>query len=367
MWVWLFLAGAMAGFACGVKYTAVPMIALPIAVAVLLLPARPLKERLIVSLVFGVGTLVTFAPWLIKNQAMTGNPVFPLANSVFQACPEGWGEAEVQRWEEGHRVSPENQAVSAKLATIWRHLPGDKYQRVGPTLFILAIAGLVGRRRDRVDAMLLVILAMQLAVWILFTHLFARFAVVTLIPLALLAGRSLLGRPDKLRTLLTLAVVLFGACWNFAFAARLHATEWLDGAHYSLFTDGEVPGYEYFDLVNNELPKGAKVLLVGDAKAFYFRRPVDYCVVFNRSPLADAVRDASCNAEVVGWLRAQGYTHVLVNWSELHRLASTYGFAREINPQLFRRLVDSGLHIEREYTLGQSDRPYVTVFEVPQP
>lgn len=366
-WVWLLLAGAMAGFACGVKYTAAPMIAIPIAVAILLLPARSFKKRLTASVVFGVGTLVTFAPWLIKNQIMTGNPVFPLANRVFQAHPEGWGEAEAQRWEEGHSVSPEHQTFSARLTTIWQHLPGDKYQRVGPALFILAIAGLVGRRRDRVDTMLLVILAMQLVVWILFTHLFARFAVVMLVPLSLFAGRSLLGKPDKLRTRLVLAVVSLGACWNFAFAAKLHAAEWLDGAHYSLFADGKVPGHEYFDLVNNELPKGAKVLLVGDARAFYFRKPVDYCVVFNRSPLADAVRDASCDAEVVGWLQSQDYTHVLVNWSELHRLASTYGLAPEINPPLFRRLVESGLHIEREYTLKQSDRPFVTVFEVPQP
>jgi len=47
--------------------------------------------------VFVVGVLAAFSPWLIKNQVMTGSPVFPLANTVFRASPPGWGAPQTRR------------------------------------------------------------------------------------------------------------------------------------------------------------------------------------------------------------------------------------------------------------------------------
>ncbi|GAG46601.1 unnamed protein product, partial [marine sediment metagenome] len=239
-----------AGLACGCKYTAVAMIALPLAVVVLLLEGRSFRSSVGACVLFSFGALVAFSPWLIKNRIMTGNPVFPLANGVFQALPTGWGEAEAARWDEGHSLSPDEATTVGRLGALWRHVPDDKYQRFGPMILLLAIVGLFGRRRDRIDLILIIILALQLVVWIFFTHLFARFAVVLLIPLALLAGRSLLNHASVTRQAAVIVVVVVGVCWNFAHAAGLLRAEWLDGADASLFYEGKVPGYEYFEFVN---------------------------------------------------------------------------------------------------------------------
>jgi hypothetical protein len=364
---WAALAGVAAGFACGCKYTAIPMIALPLGLITILLPAVRLRRRLVAGLVFAAATALTFSPWLIKNLAMTGNPVFPLANKLFQAAPPGWSEESTARWDYGHTPGEPEQTASARVGALWRYVPGDHLQRFGPAVFLLALGGLFGRRRDRTDWCLVVILLIQLGVWLFATHLYARFAVVLLIPLALLAGRALLEeRGARLRIIVGLTVV--GGAWNFAFAAKLHEDESPGGAPGALVYKGQLRGYEYFEAVNGQLPQDAKLLLVGDARAFYFQRRADYWVVFNRNPFIEAIREASSDREIVGWLQGRGYTHLLVGWSEIGRLReSRYGFPAEVNARLFERLTDHGLALVREFEHpeGRNRGRYVTLYRVP--
>jgi len=68
---WLILGGVMAGFALSVKYTAVIVPAAGF--FLLLLAPRQKKYAVLLPLV----ALILFSPWLIKNFALTGNPVYP--------------------------------------------------------------------------------------------------------------------------------------------------------------------------------------------------------------------------------------------------------------------------------------------------
>ncbi|MCH8242687.1 MAG: hypothetical protein IH897_08760, partial [Planctomycetes bacterium] len=347
------LAGLFAGFACGCKYTAVPMIAGPLLVATFLLPKQTIRHKFENGLIFVLLALVSFSPWLIRNVVTTGNPVFPLANRVFDASPPGWGPEQTDRWERGHRPGESERTFVGRLQALWNHVPADKYQRFGPAVILLGLVGLLRRKRDRTDLILVVILSLQLVVWLFATHLYARLAVVFLIPLALLAGRGVMvgGR----RATLLISVLCVGACWNFYFAANLVRAEEAFGASGSTFYHGDQPGYEYFKLVNDELPSDAKILLVGEARAFYFRRPVSYNVVFNRNPFAQVVRNADSDQQIVDWLVDEGFTHVLVNWLEIKRLRASYGFAPEIDEPLFERLAQTGLLALRHYNLPGSN------------
>ena len=365
---WIALVGLVAGFACGCKYTAIPMIAIPLTVAVLMLPARSSVARASAVGVFGLATLVGFSPWLVKNVAMTGNPVFPLANTLFQAAPDGWGEAETDRWAKGHEVAPEERRLPARLRAAFVRTVGDEYQRFGPAVFLIALGGMVRRRLDRTDAVLMMIFAVQMVVWVFFTHVYARFAVVMLIPLCILAARSTNGAIVRggWRRRIVFGLLLVGAAFNAVFATRLAIAESPNGAPPVVIHDGQLPQFEYFKVVNLQLPKDAFVLVVGDARAFYFQRRIDYRVVFNRSPFVDVVRNAPSDEDVVDWLRGRGYTHILVNWSEINRLRrSRYGFATEITPLLFDQLVDAGLEWVTDFVRPSGTVTYASLFEVP--
>lgn len=378
---WTALAGALAGFACGCKYTAAPLIAAPLALAAMCRAAADDRwpARLGRGAVFVVSCLVTFGPWLARNVAETGNPVFPLANGWFQAAPPGFGAEESARWTRGHAPTGNkggseegrNSAVVAGFGALVQKLALDPIQRFGPAILLTGIIGLIGRRRGPADRILLLLVVTQLSVWLLATHWFARFAVVTLIPLGLLAGRAIThehGAPAHRRTLFFLTAILAGAAWNLAFAWRFVRAECLPAAPAAWFRDGRVPGFEYLATLNYELPKDARLLMVGDAKAFYVERSVDYFVVFNELPLARVMSDSASPPDVIRRLRDQKYTHMLVNWSEVRRLSATYGFAAEITPKRFESLRAAGLELWREFSLPGAPPdapPYIHLHRVP--
>ncbi len=363
--VWLVLAGLNVGFACGCKYTAILLCAVPLALTVLLASE---ERRLRRTALLVASALVAFAPWLLKNFAMTGNPVFPLANTLFEASPEGWGVPESRHFDACHQLSHEESSLADRLRTAWRRIPADPGQRFGVSLFLLAALRLYSRRRNRVDAALLILLAAQLAGWLFFTHLYARFAVPLVLPLVLLAGRSVDANARRIPTIAMIAGVALSAF----FTARCYVEHLyhegeklpLAGAE-MFFLNGTGGGHEHLAVINSDLSADAKILMIGDAKAFYFQRDVDYCVVFNRNPFIEAVREAGHDSDVIDWLRERGYTHLLVNWAEVSRLrGSRYGFADEIQPALFDRLTGWGLDRVETFASGSPARPYAVLYRV---
>lgn len=386
---WALTSGLLAGLACGCKYTAVPMIALPLGLSWVFVRRGSPTARIRAGGAFALGCLVTFSPWLVKNFVETGNPVFPLANRTFNANPPGWGAEQTEKWIAGHRLPPpRDDATGAvgstalrRLRLAWAHSVGDPLQRFGPAIFLIALGGLLRRRLERADTALLLSLAVGAAVWVMGTHVYARFAMPLLIPLWLLAARSVADRGaagstlDKhpggsgpgaprgvpcsrrghgvdhvpcLRRVLVVVVLIGGAAWNAWFADG-YVPGLPVATPTSVFTEGQLPGQKHVGIVNQSLAGGVRILLVGEARGYYYRQPLDYAVVFNRQPLAEAVRSARTPSDIVAWMWKQGYTHVLVDWSEVARFRRTYGFPAEIDPALFDELREVGLQLMRRF------------------
>ncbi len=375
-WTWLALSGLCAGFACGCKYTAIILGALPFAIGLFLdALRRPIGETTspakrsacLTVVVFILPCVASMSPWLIKNSLLTGNPVFPLANKVFHAYPEGFGLAESRHFDASHRSDEALKGIGGRLRALWTSIPADPLQRVGPAVLLLAICGIPSFRRNRVALFMAVVLLTQLAAWAMLTHLYARFTVPILIPLTLLAGIAYRNRwPHALLLSGGLAINLFCIA-DYWTKHTYHEGRKLpiEGA-YPFFRDGLGGSYEHLAVINHELPPDARILSVGDARAFYFEKPNDYCVVFNRSPFEAVAESAKNPAEIIEWLIQEQYTHVFVNWWEIGRLrASSYGFPNVIDPNLFKRLEIAGLQRTHTFTTGQPLRPYGSLYAVP--
>jgi hypothetical protein len=79
----------------------------------------------------------------------------------------------------------------------------------------------------------------------------------------------------------------------------------------------------------NESPSVGKVLFIGEARAFYCEKPFAAPTVFNDQPIEKAVAGAKDADGVYAALRAQGFTHLLINTAELIRLqdpTKAYGY-----------------------------------------
>ena len=89
-WRWLVLAGLCCGLAAGTKYNGL----ITIVVLTLLVPVLYQRgageamqsngRALLCGLVFALATLTAFSPWLMRNYSLTGNPIYPLHNGLFQ-------------------------------------------------------------------------------------------------------------------------------------------------------------------------------------------------------------------------------------------------------------------------------------------
>jgi hypothetical protein len=238
------------------------------------------------------------------------------------------------------------------------------------------VAAVVGRR-DRGVRYLCIVLGLQLLAWLFASHLYARFAVPMLIPLALLVARLEAACRTRLAARLLLTVVLAGLAVNLFFAARLYVAHLYPGGKHipvhglaRLFTNGDWPMQEHLGALN-ALPAGAKVLMVGDARTYYVRADCDYCVVFNRSSFAERVEHAAreeggdAPAAVLDWLREQGYTHVYVNFSEITRLRnSQYGFPAPVTRQLFEDLETAGLQLIQTFCVPPDGPTYGALYRM---
>lgn len=370
---WALLAGLLVGLACGFKYTAVALIALPW--AVLLASASGSWKRAAEALaLYTLAAVAAFSPWMIRNAVNTGNPVFPLASGLFPARTDVWDAELQERWDHAHGRGSDAFAAAPTVAGLWQRTLGEP--RIGIVTVLMAGCAIV-LIRDRRTWAGVTVLAVQAAVWLLATHLFARFAVFGVIPLIALAARTVDAYPHRLWRAAVVALLVVGTGLNLYRVGRLYydhtrlgtTREPIDAyGQTAWFTEGQWPGTDHFGAIN-ALPTDSRVMLVGEARTFYLRRPFEYATVFNRHPLARAARRDPSGPALLDWLQKRGTTHLLAHWTEIGRLQATYGLDTEINAALFERLEQAGLSetpTTSFYSAGATSA-YATLWKIPQP
>jgi hypothetical protein len=108
-------------------------------------------------------------------------------------------------------------------------------------------------------------------------------------------------------------------------------------------------------IIVNSLPEHAKVLLIGEAQVFDARRPVIYSTVFNENVFEERFAAPSNDGtpkrmrsrdELKATLKDLGITHLLVNWNEVLRYRTTYGYSDFVTPENVRHLAQLGLVVD---------------------
>jgi hypothetical protein len=288
------------------------LLAAPIGVAVTHLRYRQL---LLGCGLFVVAGSLILSPWLIRNIAWCGNPVFPLAMNVLGRAH--FTEDQVQRFITAHRPPPEEAAPAARLAATWNNVIVQ--WQFGFVILPLAIVAAAARWRSRHTWMLVLTGVIIFIVWIGFTHLLGRFLIMLVPMAALLIGRVRWGRAWDI-----LAVVLLitsaALSWHGMYARLIVTTRdplrsALIGRQDLSFTIPE----ELLEMRDDNKQVG----LVGDAGAFLYQIPMTrlhYRTVFDVPANGSDPIDAWVGPQAKGdpnWL-------LVVNPTEIERLHRTY-------------------------------------------
>jgi len=357
------LLGLLSGCAIATKYPGLVMVAIPVALTLLatvILRKFPLRESMIMAGIYILGGLVSFGPWVIKNSLETGNPVYPLMYSIFGG--EDWDEELNVKWKAGHaRPSPLLKAPAAMAQELKKNVVdvalGSVWQ--SPLMFGLAPLAFFWRRREKRFWIVVGAAATLLSVWYALTHLIDRFWVPALPVIAVLSGvawvvvydffhseqhrkslsQLLIGKSITCLFIVTLV-------YNFAFMTT-------DASGYNAYLiDYEVSREQVkpdsLRVAESAMKPGDRVLFVGEAMVFDANFDYRYNTVFDQSLFEEWTSrklgikqwELLSEKEIADRFRKEGITHILVNWNEVLRYRTTYGYTDFVSPSRLTELND---------------------------
>ncbi len=340
---------------------------------------------------------LTISPYLIRNAVWTGNPVFPFATQTLgrghwtPELAERWRRAHATEATLGQRLSLLNQrgltnagfGALGGLATKPDANDADITRfghHAGFPLFWLAcvagaVASLLSPALRRAGLAMLLMLGIAALIWLFTTHLQSRFLLPLMLPACVLLGLGAGHAQEKLTfqrrglfAVLTLTlslplIVHAYAIFHSQTVAGLPPWQLVDslatpGTAAAALDDTSV-GYHPI----NQLSPTSRTLIVADnGRLIYLQRPFSYASAFDQNVLGTLIRQLNNDpARVTDALKMRGFTHVWVNWSELHRLASTYGY----DPALTRDNITALANAAGWQWFYHDPSGYATLFALP--
>lgn len=394
------LAGAFAGWAAAIKYTGVVFVLVPIALLLAAVMFFPPKIRwgkaILILFAFGTAALLFGGYWYLKNAAVTGNPVWPLAVSLFGDRTGSWSAAIQERWRQAH--SPHGFGFSALAASARALFIGEPSASAVLALLPLAPLSLTRRRGRGVDILLLGYTVLFVLLWFFFTHRLTRFLVPILPIVSLIIARASVNLAEtaaRLRRAAVGTLILLCALYALAVNTVMNsvtsdlfvspqqlACDPLRGGEWSAWLahrGGQLP--------DDGRAAGNRLLLLGDARAFAYRVPIDYSTCWNRSLLAEVLPESAARrlrgpggaegfsltggeaAALRDRLAERGIGFVLYDQREIERFLSpgNYGLTdgELLSPALIaamekarvlRRVIPSEEEAERFFPAGALDK-----------
>lgn len=378
----LVFIGVLAGSAMACKYTGLVLVVIPAVILVCWLDRHTaegggrrlsMSGRMARPAAVLLGVAVAIGPWLLKNAVETGNPVYPLAYSVFGGAD--WNEQLNARWRAAH--APPGYSLSQLLDGLLDVSARNDW--TSPLCLTLAIFSLVAPGRKHTGLLWMGILYLFAAWWTL-THRIDRFWIPMLPLVSTLAGIGAVwsSTPQWRWTLRGLLLVLLAFNLSFITTPYCGNNQYL-AKRELLERVVEPAGIRRLNAV---LPKQAKVLCVGEAEVFNARFPLVYNTVFDVAWIELWMREESRDdgssqtaeahdgaddkplrlrhpEDFRAILQAAGITHIYVNWAEILRYRTTYGYTDFVQPELFgwminHGLIDTGREIQRAPIAGRS-------------
>lgn len=331
-----FLLGVFLGAALACKYTALPFVVLPVMAFHLFIifrraVGRPAWHSLAICLL-GIGLLG--GPWYAKNLYFTGNPTYPLLETVFKSSRT---PAQIKQWGDVHSP-PETRESSLEVQQTFHSLTLS-HKWLSPLVVPFLLLSFFSKRKIQVYS-ILAFLVFTLGIWWFFTHRLERFLFPFFPVACLLAGSGCHWLSHRRWKSAVTVSILLCCFFNFILASsrltgdvRILASlreldvRKLDARDYH-HPQGQIMPLEHLSpemaWLNQNHPT-SKVLLFGECRPFGAVFPNLYNTCFD--PCETWKRFQGKTPEQFhATLRKERIEFILLNVPELKRLARTYGY-----------------------------------------
>jgi hypothetical protein len=367
-------AGLLLGLAATVKLNGFAWVLAGLAAGhVLRWPTRNLALTALIA-------LASVMPWWGRAAWMTGNPVYPLA---YKRLGDGglWSDASQALVRVDIPPSIFDLGFVGTLRLPWDLIAHPERFGSASDAGVLAVVAVIvilllplltrtlgtGPERRRLGDAAAAFILVSGTAWAATSTTTRFLAPALLLGTIALVGTAPVAKPAVQAALLA-CLLLLGA-WGTARFLDVHNTVFESAAvalgreHRGDYADRQLDHYAAAQYVREQTPAGAKLLMIGEARAFHFSRDAVAPSPFDRHPLAAWVREASSPEDLARRLAAEGMTHVVLNIREFRRLHDKYGvlaFAGDRAAEHDRRLKELPRALKQVF-----DKHGVYVFEVP--
>jgi hypothetical protein len=312
----LHLSAVFWGFAIGIKYFNL----LPLALF-LLLTIKPWKKADLKKLaLMALIVFLVVSPLLLKNYRFSGNPLFPFLQKTFPAA----------YWD-GERQSRLQAEVGRMV-----HSPADFFKLpYNLSFFSYGSGGLVGPF-FLIFLPFLLLLPFSQKKWLLWALLVLatapfftaslRFIYVVFVLLAIFSLQAYEATGGKILKTIFYLLITCNFVMGFSLLERIYLSHYMLSGKFSSqqYIEYFFPTYPVFAYINANAPPKAKILIAGEARNYYLKRPyqvssaMDYCI------LKKYLEQSRTTGEFIAAIKKEGFSYLVVNFSELQRLQKDY-------------------------------------------
>lgn len=318
------------GFSIGIKYFNI----LPLGIFLLLVFIKQKKLNFKVLIITCIIITVTLLPLFIKNYVFSKNPVFPFFGKYF---PQENPYFDASRFA----------AIKSDVGQVIHSLKDLFKLPYTLSFYELGSGGLIGAQfliflpflilmKKKPDQSFLLVLALVFLLPGFYFSSQARFmyaafvllAIFTAIVYEFLDETYKMGMVSYSLKFFFFLIIVLNLATSFGYQERIYRAYYLysgKSASVGEYLEVVFPSYPAFDFVNKNTPENAVVLLVGEARNYYLKRPyfvssgVDYSIIKKYISAGPAFQN------FIAALKQDKIAYIIYNDSEFRRLQKEYG------------------------------------------
>ena len=133
-------------------------------------------------------------------------------------------------------------------------------------------------------------------------------------------------RPTLLLRLLFLGGILFHSALGLMVQERVFSASslWSGAKTERRYLEERFPAAALYRWINTNLPPTSRILILGESRSFYLRRPFQVGSALDYLPERDLFDRCLTSDDYLQGLKGRGYTHLFVHFGELERLGAFY-------------------------------------------
>ena len=326
------LSAVFWGFAVGSKSFSIIAIGVFFMLVILLNKKLQLKKHLLMLTII----LFTIMPLLIKNGICSGNPFFPFFSQYFPS--PYWDASRLLPViaEVGNRINSLKDLLQAP------YLFSFKVQgaggMVGP-IFLIFLPFLLLVKIEKEKRIFLYFPLLLILISSFFSNAF-RYIYIVFILLAMIVAAIYEKQNQRLFKLIFTAVILTNFATGFFILEGIYEAKqvYFEKMPMAEYTTAHFPMYHVYQIINTQANPEARILVAGETRGYYLKRPYMIASAHDYSILKKYVNSAANAKNFISAIKADGFNYLIFNFAEFTRLEHYKPLSQEETKKLFKLL-----------------------------